>query len=132
MGTTKPERVGLLKVGRYIVIDDEPCKIIAYSTSSPGKHGAAKARIDARGIFDNQKRSIIKPVDAKVPIPIIDKASAMVTAIMGDTVQIMDMNSYEYFDININDDIEGDLQEGVQVEYMETLGRMKILRVKGS
>jgi len=132
MGTTKPERVGQLKVGRYIVIDDEPCKIISYSTSSPGKHGAAKARIDARGIFDSQKRSIIKPVDAKVHIPIIDKASAMVTAIMGETVQIMDMNTYEYFDININDDIEGDLQEGVQVEYMETLGRMKILRVKGS
>jgi len=132
MGTTKPERVGQLKVGRYIVIDDEPCKIIAYSTSSPGKHGAAKARIDAKGIFDGQKRSIIKPVDAKVQIPIIDKASAMVTAIMGETAQIMDMNSYEYFDLTINDDIEGDLGEGVQVEYMETMGRMKILRVKGS
>jgi len=132
MGTTKPERVGQLKVGRYIVIDDEPCKIISYSTSSPGKHGAAKARIDARGIFDSQKRSIIKPVDAKVQVPIIDKASAMVTAIMGDTVQIMDMNSYEYFDLNINDDIEGELAEGVQVEYMETMSRMKILRVKGS
>jgi hypothetical protein len=73
MGTTKPERVGVLKVGRYIVIDEEPCKIIAYSTSAPGKHGAAKARIDAKGIFDDQKRSIIKPVDAKVPIPIIDR-----------------------------------------------------------
>jgi len=132
MGTTKPERVGQLKVGRYIVIDDEPCKIISYSTSSPGKHGAAKARIDARGIFDNQKRSIIKPVDAKVQVPIIDKASAMVTAIMGDTVQIMDMNNYEYYDLNINDDIEGELADGVQVEYMETMGRMKILRVKGS
>jgi translation initiation factor 5A len=132
MGTTKPERVGQLKVGRYIVIDDEPCKIISYSTSSPGKHGAAKARIDAKGIFDGQKRSIIKPVDAKVPIPIIDKASAMVTAIMGDTVQIMDMNSYEYFDLTINEDIEGELTDGVQVEYMETMGRMKILRVKGS
>jgi translation initiation factor 5A len=132
MGTTKPERVGQLKVGRYIVIDEEPCKIIAYSTSSPGKHGAAKARIDAKGIFDDQKRSIIKPVDAKVPVPIIDKASAMVTAIMGATIQIMDMNSYEYFDLPASDDIEGDLVEGAQVEYMETMGRMKILRVKGS
>ncbi len=132
MGTTKPERVGQLKIGRYIVIDDEPCKIIAYSTSSPGKHGSAKARIDARGIFDNQKKSIIKPVDAKVHIPIIDKASGMVTAIMGSSVQIMDMTTYEYYELPINDDIEGDIQEGVQVEYMETMGRMKILRVKGS
>jgi len=132
MGTTKPERVGVLKVGRYIVIDEEPCKIIAYSTSAPGKHGAAKARIDAKVIFDDQKRSIIKPVDAKVPIPIIDKASGMVTAIMGSTVQIMDLNSYEYFDLPLTDDIEGELTDGVQVEYIETMGRMKILRVKGS
>lgn len=132
MGTTKPERVGQLKVGRYIVIDEEPCKIISYSTSAPGKHGAAKAKLDAKGIFDNQKRSLIKPVDAKVQIPIIDKASGMVTAIMGTTVQIMDMTSYEYHELPINEDVEGNLVEGVQVEYMETMGRMKILRVKGS
>ncbi|MHC1605165.1 MAG: translation initiation factor IF-5A [Candidatus Methanofastidiosia archaeon] len=131
MGTTKPERVGQLKVGRYIVIDDEPCKIISYTTSSPGKHGSAKARIDARGIFDNQKRSMIKPVDAKVQIPIIDKNSGMITAIMGNTVQVMDMTSYEYYDLPLSEDIKGEVQEGIQVEYMETMGRMKILRVKG-
>ena len=45
-----------LKVGRYVLIDEEPCKIQSISTSKPGKHGEAKARIEAVGIFDEQKR----------------------------------------------------------------------------
>jgi len=47
--------VRTLKVGRYMIIDEEPCKIMSISTSKPGKHGEAKARIEAVGIFDGQK-----------------------------------------------------------------------------
>ncbi len=36
-----------LKVNRYMVIDDEPCRIISIQMSKPGKHGEAKARIEA-------------------------------------------------------------------------------------
>jgi translation elongation factor P/translation initiation factor 5A len=39
-----------LKVGSYVLIDDEPCKIVDYSTSKPGKHGESKARITAVGL----------------------------------------------------------------------------------
>ncbi|MEJ2244200.1 MAG: translation initiation factor IF-5A, partial [Candidatus Bathyarchaeota archaeon] len=35
-----PKDVGELKVGSYVIIDDEPCKIVSYSKSKPGKHGA--------------------------------------------------------------------------------------------
>jgi len=45
-----------LKVGRYIIIDDEPSTIVNLEKSKPGKHGSAKARIDAIGVFDGQKR----------------------------------------------------------------------------
>ena len=44
------QQVRELKVNRYIVIDDEPSKIIELTTSKPGKHGEAKARIVAIGI----------------------------------------------------------------------------------
>ncbi|RLF40421.1 MAG: translation initiation factor IF-5A, partial [Thermoplasmata archaeon] len=36
-----------LRVNRYIIIDNEPCKIVSITTSKPGKHGDAKARIEA-------------------------------------------------------------------------------------
>ena len=46
-----------LKEGKYVIIDDEACIIKSITKSKPGKHGAAKARIEAIGLFDGQKRS---------------------------------------------------------------------------
>ena len=62
--STKVVEVKTLKVGKYVVLDGEASKVVSIQTSSPGKHGAAKARVDAVGIFDNQKRGLVKPVDA--------------------------------------------------------------------
>jgi translation initiation factor 5A len=133
MGGKTIVEVRNLKKGRYIIVDDEPCRIIGITTSSPGKHGSAKARIEAVGIFDEKKRSIIKPTGDKIDSPIIDKRSGMITAFMGDDVQLMDMETYETFEVPTPapEDVEGTLEQGVQVEYMETLGRYKIIRVKG-
>ena len=58
-----------LKVGRYILIDEEPCKIISIDTSKPGKHGEAKSRIDAVGLYDEKKRSVVFPVKRKFRYP---------------------------------------------------------------
>ena len=120
--------VRTLKVNRYIIIDDEPCKIVSLSTSKPGKHGEAKARIEAIGIFDGQKRSIVHPVKHKVHIPMIDKRSAQILALMGETVQLMDMETYETFEMRITDDVKGKLEPGKEVQYLQALGKRKITR----
>jgi translation initiation factor 5A len=119
-----------LKVGRYVLIDDEPCKIQSISTSKPGKHGEAKARIDAVGIFDEQKRSVVHPVKHKVGVPIIDKRSAQILALMGaDVVQLMDLETYETFDMPIPEDLKGQLEPGKEILYLQAMGKRKITRV---
>ena len=118
-----------LKVNRYIIIDDEPCKIVSITTSKPGKHGEAKARIEAIGVFDEQKRSVVHPVRHKVQVPIIDKRTAQVVALMGDQVQLMDMETYETFEMNIPEDLRGQLNAGEEIQYLSALGKMKITRV---
>jgi translation initiation factor 5A len=120
--------VRTLKVGRYMIIDEEPCKIMSISTSKPGKHGEAKARIEAIGIFDGQKRSVVHPVKHKVSVPIIDKRSAQIVAIMGENVQLMDLETYETFEMKITDEFKDQLQPGSEVLYLEALGRKKITR----
>ena len=120
--------VRTLKVNRYMIIDDEPCKIMSISTSKPGKHGEAKARIEAIGIFDGQKRSVVHPVKHKIHVPIIDKRTAQVVAIMGENVQLMDMETYATFEMKITDDIKGKLEPGNEISYLEALGRKKITR----
>lgn len=126
----KVVEVKTLKVGKYVVLDGEASKITSLTTSSPGKHGAAKARLEAVGIFDNQKRSIVKPVDTKIDIPIIDKRVGQVLALMGANVQLMDMESYETLDLPIPDDLKDQVKEGAEVDYIVALGNMKIMRVK--
>ncbi|MEM1514324.1 MAG: translation initiation factor IF-5A [Candidatus Thermoplasmatota archaeon] len=118
-----------LKENRYIIIDDEPCKILSIATSKPGKHGEAKARIDAIGIFDNQKRSVIYPVKHKVAIPIIEKKTAQVISVRGDKVQLMDMETYETFDMDIPEEFKGKIEEGKEIEYLQAMGKRKITRV---
>ncbi len=129
-GEVKPVEAGSIKVGSYIVIDNEPCKVVEISISKPGKHGSAKARIVAIGVFDGVKRSIVVPTDALVNVPIISKSSAQVIAVMGDTVQLMDLTTYETYELPIPDELKDKLSPGVEVEVWSIMGRRKIMRLK--
>ncbi|WP_297439021.1 translation initiation factor IF-5A [Thermococcus sp.] len=135
MGDKTKVQVSKLKPGRYILIDGEPCRIGNITVSSPGKHGSAKARIEAVGIFDGKVRGMVKPTSAEVEVPIIDKRTAQVIALTPDTVQLMDMETYELYDVprdsGVDDSIKDQLREGINVEYWETLGRIKIMKLKG-
>ncbi|MGC8610437.1 MAG: translation initiation factor IF-5A [Thermoplasmata archaeon] len=124
----KDVEVRELREGSYILIDDEPCKIVEFTTSKPGKHGEAKARIVAIGLFDEQKRSVVYPVKHKVKMPIIDKKTGQILAIMGDVVQIMDTETYETFELPIPEELKGQLQQGQQVQYWEVMGKRKIVK----
>jgi len=118
-----------LKEGRFVVIDEEPCKILSITTSKPGKHGEAKARIDAVGLFDEKKRSIVHPVTHKVQVPMIDKRKAQILALAGDEVQLMDLENFENFSLNITDEFKGQLHPGEEVLYMIAMGRRKIMKI---
>ncbi|HEU12738.1 MAG: translation initiation factor IF-5A [Thermoplasmata archaeon] len=124
----KDVEVRELREGSYIVIDDEPCRIVEFTTSKPGKHGEAKARIVAIGVFDNQKRSVVYPVKHKVKSPIIDKKVGQVISIMGDMAQIMDTTTFETFELPIPEELKGSLQQGQEVQYWEAMGKRKIMK----
>ncbi len=115
-----------LKVGRYVVIDEEPCKIISIQMSKPGKHGEAKARLEAVGIFDGQKRSVVHPVTHKVRVPMIDKRKAQVLSIHENKAQLMDLENYETFELEVPEELRGKLEAGQESMYLETLGRRKL------
>ena len=130
---SKPVDVGSIKEGQYIVIDNEPCRVVEVEKSKPGKHGSAKARIVAIGVFDNVKRSMVSPVDSKVDVPVIEKKTGQVVSLSPTSVQLMDLETYEVFETNLptEEDLKSKLTGGVEVEYWKILGRVKIVRVKG-
>src|SRR3989442_15103733 len=101
-----------LKVNRYVVVDDEPCRILSIQTSKPGKHGEAKARLEAAGLFDGQKRAIVHPATHKVPAPMIDKRKAPVLSTHGNVAQLMDLATYGTFALPWPEEIQGKLASG--------------------
>ena len=129
---SKPMELGALRVGSYIIIDGEPCRIMSYTKSKPGKHGSAKARIVAIGVFDEAKRTLVKPVSAQVEVPIIEKKAGQVIAVLPAAVQVMDLETYEILEAPLpEEDIRSKLASGIEVEFWRILGRTRIMRTKG-
>jgi translation initiation factor 5A len=123
--------LGSLKVGSYIVIDGEPCRIVSYDHSKPGKHGSAKARVAAISVFDGSKRTLVSPVSAGVEVPLIDKRNGQIISISGKILQIMDLETFEVFETSaVEQDIIDKVRQGGEVEYWKVLDRIKVTRVK--
>src|SRR5574338_476879 len=134
---SKPAELGSLKIGSYILLPvgdqptGEPCRISEYDTSKPGKHGAAKARIVGVGIFNKQKRPHVGPVSMQVHVPLIDKRTAQVISMSGNIIQLMDSETFETIDVTlVDDEVQGKVENGQNVEYWKVMDRTKIMRIK--
>ncbi|MCL5092095.1 MAG: translation initiation factor IF-5A [Candidatus Marsarchaeota archaeon] len=121
-----------IKVGRFILIDGIPCKVVDIETSSPGKHGSAKMRITAIGIFDGQKKTFLKPSDGDTEVPVIKKKRAQIVSINGANAQIMDSETYEVYELPIPAELKGKIAAGNEVEVMEAMGRRMLSRITGT
>ncbi len=133
---SRPAELGSVKVGGYIIIDGEPCRVVSQDHFKPGKHGSAKVRLVAISILTNGKKSYVAPAESRVDIPMIDKRSGQVTSIMDGTVQIMDLATFEVLETPKPTpeelaDLGGSLSAGAEVEYWSMMGRNKIMRIKG-
>ncbi|MEX2706081.1 MAG: translation initiation factor IF-5A [Candidatus Freyarchaeota archaeon] len=128
----KITEVSKLKVNSYLLIDDEPYKVVSTTTSKSGKHGHAKTRLVAVSLFDESKKDVVFPSDARVEVPVIDKRNGQVISV-GENVMLMDLETYETFELPKpkEEDILSKLKEGVEVEYWSVMNRKKIMRVKG-
>ena len=124
--------LGNLKVGSYIIIDGEPCRIVEMSKAKTGKHGSAKAHVVAVGVFTGSKKTLVAPVDQRVEVPIIEKRTGQVIADTGETLQVMDLETFETFEIEKPKEPEllSKIKPGVDVEYWIILGHRKIMRVR--
>ena len=136
---SKPSDLGSLKIGSYILLPvadqptGDPCRIVEYDTSKPGKHGSAKARIVGVGVFDGQKRPHVGPVSMQIHVPLIDKRLGQIISMTDAGVQVMDSESFETIDITmVEDEIKDKIQQGQDIEYWKVMDRTKVMRIKTS
>ncbi len=91
-----------LKVNRYVVVDDEPCRILSIQMSK------------------------LHPVTHKVRVPMIDKRKAQVLSMHGNVAQLMDLATYETFELPVTAEYQDKIEPGGEIMYLEALGRRKL------
>jgi len=119
-----------LKEGKYVLIDDIPCKVVEIESSKPGKHGAAKMRITGIGVFEGQKKTLLSPGDADVEIPIIERKNVQIMSLSGKSAQVMDQQTYEIYEMELPDELLNLAAPGKEGEIIEAMGRRKMERIK--
>jgi len=116
-----------IRSGTNIIVDGVSCTVRNVDISKTGKHGHSKARIEAVGIIGGQKKVFVVPGHDKIEVPFVDKRKAQVLSI-ADTVNVMDSESFETFDVNCPEEIKEQLEETSNVEYWNVEGEKVIKR----
>lgn len=123
-------KVGQLRDGNYVLVDGFVCQIKGIEKSKPGKHGSAKARVTASGVFDNVKRTLLKSTGDEAEIPIVKRSNAQVSAVMGDNLSLMDISSFAIIEAPKPKELS--LKPGDEIEYIQVDQSIKVIRKKGS
>ncbi len=127
---TKQTSAGSLKVGGFIVFDGVGCRVSKMDISRTGKHGHAKCRMEAISLIDGRKFVKIIPAHDNVIVPIIEKKVAQILSVHGDIANVMDMETYETFDLKIPNDMKAQVKEGIQVVYWIILNEKVMKQVR--
>jgi translation initiation factor 5A len=128
--TTKMTSVGGLQKGNYVVVEGVACRVSDTQVSRPGKHGHAKVRLTAVGIIDGKKKIVVMPGHDNIEVPIVEKKTAQVLSIQGNTANVMDSETYETFDLKIPEELKAEVVEGVNVLYWIILEDKVMKQVK--
>lgn len=132
MSDIKLTHAGGLKAGSYVLIEGSPCIVKDTQTSRPGKHGHAKVRVKATDIFTGSTKEIVKPGHDSVEVPIIYKKNGQVLSILGDSIEMMDMETFETITADrkyAEEDIRDDIQAGQTVAFWQVMGKILIKQI---
>jgi len=117
------------KVGTNIMIDDEPYTVKKVDVSKTGKHGHAKCRIEAVGIINSNKKVFVVPGHEKFDVPNVNKNKAQVLSKADKKVNLMDLESFESFEVECPDqEVFDSLEESGNCEYWDIEGKMIVKR----
>ena len=132
MSETKMVGANQIQKGSFILLEGVACKVVDVEISKPGKHGHSKVRISAMGLVDEKKRIEVMPGHDNVEVPIIEKRSAQVLSVQGDTANVMDSETYETYDLKIPEEFKGKITDGMSVMYWDIMNEKVIKQIKGN
>lgn len=117
------------RVGTNILLDGRPYTIKKIDISKTGKHGHAKARIEAVGIINEQKKVFVIPGHDRLEVPVVNKRKGQVLSKSDGKASVMDLESFETLDVPCPDtEVFNQLEENGNCEYWDVEGTKIIKR----
>ncbi len=117
------------KTGAMILVDNEPYVVKSNDISKTGKHGHAKCRILATGVFADKKKVITVPGHDRFDVPLVEKKRVQILSVTGDSASVMDLESYETFDVLVHADVRESAAADKQAEVWDIEGKKMLMRV---
>ena len=97
--------------------------------SKTGKHGHAKARIEAANMFTGNKKIFLIPGHDKIEVPSVNKNKAQVLSILGDNkLSVMDAETFETIELEVPEELQGQFAENDTLEYWDIEGSLLLKR----
>ena len=118
-----------MRVGTYLLLDNIAHQVKKMDVSKTGKHGHAKVRFEAVSAFSGKKKVMVVPGHDKFEVPMIEKRAAQVLSVSGNTASLMDNESFENLDLDIPEELQGSVKDGVGVEYWDIEGNKLLKKV---
>jgi len=120
-----------LKLNSFIFIEGEAYSVRSMDISKTGKHGHAKVRMEAIGVISQRKKCLVVPGHERFEVPLIEKKKAQVLSVSGQFVTLMDLESFENFDLEVPENLKSTITDGATIEYWEIEGK-KVIMQRGS
>lgn len=116
------------KPGANVLIEGEPYTVKKVDVSKSGKHGASKCRIELSHMISTQKKILAVPGHERFEVPMVDKRKGQVLSVGDGRASVMDLESFETLDMEIPEDLKGEIVSDSNVEYWDIEGRKIIKR----
>ncbi|MCK4997049.1 translation initiation factor IF-5A [Candidatus Pacearchaeota archaeon] len=108
-----------MRLGSYLLLDGVAHQVKKMDVSKTGKHGHAKVRFEAVSAFTGKKKVMVIPGHDKFEVPMITKHEAQVLSVEGTKASLMDNESFENLELEIPEELQATLVDGVSVEYWD-------------
>ena len=69
----RQEAVNFVKIGDYIIIGNEPCRVTELHKSRTGRKALRKLRLVGEGLFSGSTQHSLKLITAKLKVPILTR-----------------------------------------------------------
>jgi translation initiation factor 5A len=118
-----------MRVGTFIMVENDAYSVKSMDVSKTGKHGHAKVRFEALSLTGGKKKVLVVPGHERFEVPMIDKRKAQVLSVAGENASLMDSESFENFELPISGSLKDEIKDGISIEYWDIEGKKIIKKV---